>query len=154
MSILLKKELVFSDVSAASWEEVLSFLGEKMVESGVAKDTFVDAIINRENEFPTGLPMAAIGIAIPHANPDNVNEDAFAIAKLREPVKFRNMGDPDEEVGVNIVIMMCLTEKQVPIEVLSSILEMFSEDGLAERIRQVKMAEDLFEIFFTRITKI
>ena len=55
------------------------------------KNEYVEAIKQREKEYPTGLPSTDPVVAIPHANYEMVKKTTLAIATLNEPVLFENM---------------------------------------------------------------
>ena len=46
---------------------------------------------------------------------------------LEQPVKFRNMADPDEQLDVHIVIMMANSNPTEQIDTLRNLAELFGE---------------------------
>ena len=52
---LLKPELVFFDFEATDRIDFFTKLGEKLKEGGYVKDSWLDAILEREKNYPTGL---------------------------------------------------------------------------------------------------
>ena len=40
-------------------------LGSVVIKEGYAKESYVDALIAREEEYPTGLDVDGMGVAIP-----------------------------------------------------------------------------------------
>ena len=46
-------------------EQVLSAVADAMCEMGLVKDTYKQAILDREKEFPTGLNLSLIHISEP-----------------------------------------------------------------------------------------
>ncbi|MCH3381718.1 PTS sugar transporter subunit IIA, partial [Enterococcus faecium] len=98
--------LVFRNVQAKTDSEVLAFLASEMYKKNYVKEEYIQAIQEREKEYPTGLPSTPPGIAIPHANYEMVNKTTLAIATLKDPVLFHNMEDNNEQLPIQIVIMM------------------------------------------------
>lgn len=70
-------------------KEVLKQMASALQEEGYVKETFSDAIIQREISFPTGLPMGGINVAIPHTDPEHVNKAGFCLGILDKPVTFK-----------------------------------------------------------------
>ena len=65
----LCKEAVLLGLEAATNEEVIRALGEKLREEGYVKDDFVEAALEREANLPTGLPLGGeFNAAIPHVD--------------------------------------------------------------------------------------
>ncbi len=107
---VFKKNLIFPQISASSSKEVIELLEGALVSQGFAKKGAVRGALLREEEYPTGI-NTDIPIAIPHGGPELTIKKGFAIATLTDPVKFREMGDPDKVLDVRIVIVPALTGK-------------------------------------------
>ena len=111
-SLILKFDKPMTD------REVLSAMTDYLCEKGIVKDTYKQAILEREQSFPTGLKTGGINVAIPHADICHVNEAAICVAVLKTPAPFRAMDEPDNDVPVSLVIMLALTEAHGHIEML------------------------------------
>ena len=70
--MILKKELIKLAVEATDSEEALRIVAQGFVDNGYAKDTYPQAIVERERVFATGLPAPAFDIAIPHCDSEHV----------------------------------------------------------------------------------
>lgn len=57
-----EKKYIITKLSCNSKEELLSQLGGVLEDKGYVKDTYVDAILEREKIFPTGLPTAGVAV--------------------------------------------------------------------------------------------
>ena len=77
---------------------------------GLVHDSFEEALLAREAASPTALPLPGRKLAVPHADPEHVRAPAIACATLSEPVKFREMGNPDQELAVEVVALLALTD--------------------------------------------
>jgi mannitol/fructose-specific phosphotransferase system IIA component (Ntr-type) len=132
---LLNNMLIFLQVSAMSSKEVIELLGNALLNSGFVKEGFVKEVLRREKKYPTGM-STEIPMAIPHAGPEFTIKKGIALATLKYPVQFRNMGDPNKLLDVRIVLMPVLTGNE--------------EDGrefyeILERLKDRKVAEELLE---------
>src|SRR5690625_808892 len=103
---MLSKDLLFSNIEAKNFQEVVSIVGNKMYEKGYVKDFYVEAVIEREEGFPTGLNLGDYGIAIPHTDREHVEKSVLGIASLVEPITVHSMIEPEKEVKVNLVFLM------------------------------------------------
>lgn len=64
----LNPTLVFTDVDVSSSDDVMHQIGGALIREGYAKNSYIQALIERESKFPTGLDVDGYGVAIPHTN--------------------------------------------------------------------------------------
>ena len=94
---MLQPELVFLNIEASDRNALYSKVAEKLMKLGYVKDTYEAALNKREDEFPTGVVSDFISIALPHANPENINKPFVVIVTTKEPIKMLQMGYNTEE---------------------------------------------------------
>jgi PTS system galactitol-specific IIA component len=142
----LDKELVAIELEAETKEEVLSLLGNRLLEKGYVKEGFVESILAREKAFPTGLPTEPFGVAIPHTDGDMVNEAKIAFASLKKPVKFFVMGQNNELVDIKVVFLLALTTPEGQLEMLQKLVGLFQQPDMVARLAEVKDADALNQL--------
>lgn len=143
MAILAPEAVVFQSAAKTSAEIVL-ILARKLERLGYVRPSFVDAVAERERTFPTGLKMQGGGnVALPHADPCHVLKAGVALATLKESVAFANMEDPGERVGVDVVFLLAINDKDQQIEALQTIIATIQD---AAAMRALKCARTLAEI--------
>ena len=103
----LKKELVWLDIDYSSKENLFQEVGKKLYEMGYVKDSFANALSEREKNFPTGLATEPFQVAIPHTDSIHVQKEAIACIRLLNPIKFRDVGDDENEVDAEFVFVLC-----------------------------------------------
>ena len=119
--------MILTGVQAEDAESVIRLLCDKAMDNGCIEPVFVQAILEREKEYPTGLPTM-VPLAIPHIH-DGCLRSFFSMAVLDEPVSFRCMGDPDEVIETRLVFY---SESQIPV-----IRQQFSENSVRfSRVRK------------------
>jgi PTS system galactitol-specific IIA component len=114
-----------------------------MLKGGYVKTSYLAAVLEREEKMPTGLQTQAYGIAIPHSDPEHVNCSAIAIALLDQPVLFKNMADPTEDVPVQLVLMLAIAEKGSVTSVLARLAEAFLNPAIMNHLSAMKTAQQL-----------
>jgi PTS system galactitol-specific IIA component len=56
-------------IESDTWQNVLKIMGDYLYENDYVKETYTNAVIEREKTYPTGLEIPnAINVAIPHAD--------------------------------------------------------------------------------------
>jgi len=135
--LLFDETVILLDVEGDTKEAVLQTISRNLIDLKVVKESFVDAIIQRENEFPTGLPTAGISVAIPHTDVEHVNRKTISVAVLKNPVDFVIMGDDQKTTPVQLVFMLAMDEPHSQLSLLQKLMEIFQdEDTLRFVVKQ------------------
>ncbi len=142
----LDRSLILTELEAETFEDVFKKLGGVVIKEGYAKDSYVDALINREKEYPTGLDASGVGIAIPHTDVAHVNKSGTAIAKLTKPVTFIQMGTDDEEVEVQLVFMLAVKDPKTHLSKLQAIITMIQDPEFLKRLIEAEDVDSIIEI--------
>lgn len=116
------KHYLALSLSGNTDKEILSQMANELYKEGYVKETFQDAIIKREEIFPTGLPTGAISVAIPHTDPEHVNEAAICLGILDKPVEFQVMGMENEKVEVSLLFMLAIKHKEDQLGTLQKLI--------------------------------
>ena len=144
--MLLKKELIRVGLEGETNEEVLRSLASVFVEAGVAKESYPDAIVLREQNYPTALPATAFDIAVPHTFAEHVNEPAMGCAVLAHPVEFRQMGSPDITLHPQVLFMLAITDPQDQISTLKKIMGLIQDPETLKKVRDAKSVDEVYDL--------
>lgn len=139
----IDEKLILVKENAASPEEIIRKLGGLLFENGFVKDTYTQAVLDREVVYPTGLQARMAGVAIPHTDTDHVLKPAIAIATLAEPVTFQMMATPDEKVQVEIVIMLAVHDAKLVIPVLRKVIFILENDEALVAMKNAETKTDI-----------
>ena len=131
INVVVTKELVFPQVEASTKEEVISLLADALEKQGFVKDTYKDAILVREKEYPTGLPSTSPVVAIPHADNNLVNTTSIAVAAL----------------------MMAIAEPHGQIEMLQRIIGFIQNDEAKNKLVHSVNKEEILKVIQESILK-
>ncbi|MGC9101293.1 MAG: PTS sugar transporter subunit IIA [Caldisericum sp.] len=139
------KDLIFLKENFSNREDLLRFLAEKLLERGLVKDSFVDAVLKREEEHPTGIYLGEVNVAIPHTDIEYTNFSSVAVMTLLNPVIFRRMDDPNSEIQVYIVFMLAIKDPNEYVNFLGTLASKFSNNDFIKRISSETKKENVFE---------
>ena len=142
----LDENLIFVELEANNNSDVMQKMGETFIKEGVCKDTYIKALIEREEEYPTGLNIDGFGVAIPHTSVEHVNEAKIAIATLKNKVDFIHMGTDNENVEVDLVVMLAVDNPKKHLSTLQGMLEILQDKEVLYKMTQVKQKEDIIQI--------
>lgn len=144
--MFLRKELIKVGLDAADEEDALRQMSAEFVALGVAKDSFPEALLERERVYPTGLPAIAFDIAIPHCASENVNETSMGVAVLAHPVEFLQMGSPEIILHPEILFMLAIKDPKKQIETLQKIMGVIQNANLLNAIKKAQSADEVYEL--------
>lgn len=124
-------------VTSKSAEGTIKELGERAAERGYADSAYVEAVLEREAEYPTGLsvPDTDFGIAIPHADPEHVNREAVILGFPESSVAFGSMDDPGRTVDAEAVLLLLAAGSDEYTAFLSSLASLLQDDSFTAAIR-------------------
>lgn len=148
---LLDKPLVALELSASDSAEVLRTLANLLHREGYVKESYRDAVIAREQQFPTGLPTNGVGVAIPHADGHHVLWPGIAVATLKQPVAFGVMGSPDRTVPVALVFMLAIRDPESQVEMLRQLMGIFQDEVTLLGLREVASTDGILKILRARL---
>ena len=146
--MLLDKKLVLFHQDCEDRDDAIARLAALFMESGVAKETYLQGLMDREVEFPTGLYDEGMycGVAMPHTFAEHVNEKQIGFMSLNKPVKWHYMGDVSKEIDISCVFMLALKDGHDQLEMLRGLMKLFVNNELMERLQKIDTYEELIEI--------
>ena len=145
--------MILDDFSPGSREEALERMAGMLVERGFCKPEFVQAILDREAAHPSALPMSGLKIAIPHTDAEHVNRSALLFARLRQPLEFRSMGDPEEKLQVAMISMFALKEKKLIGDLLETLLTVYQQEAVLDSLYRAPDRHAMFRILKENVEK-
>lgn len=131
---------------AVTRQEVLAQLADTAVSLGWAKRGLAEAVLAREETYPTGLQTSSLGIAIPHADPIWSVVPSMIVGILGTPVRFEDMGGSGEHIQVSLVFLVAVMSPEGHIDFLRALTSVFKDGGDLEKVRQADDGADVAEI--------
>lgn len=142
----LDKSLIFTGVKAERWQEVLQQAGSALQQKGYAKDTYIEALLEREVRYPTGIDIRGIGVAIPHTDPCQIKKEGLAILTLASPVTFGKMGTEQGHVNVSLVFVLAVKEPGSQIERLRQIMNLIQDREVLKKLQCASKVQDVIDV--------
>ncbi len=127
-------DLCLAGLPAKSADEAIRSLAAALEKAGHVAPSFAAAALARERRSPTRRPFPGVAVALPHAEPEHVLSGAVAVASLASPVRFRQMGAPQVQLEVRLVVMPALTSKEQAAAGLSRLIEVLQGATLRQRL--------------------
>lgn len=128
--------------SADSAMEAISLCGNALLEAGVVGESFIKGCMEREKEYPTGMPTD-IPTAIPHCKDESITQNSICFLKLDKPVTFRRMDDDEESVETDMIFNMAIKDPNEHLDALSNLMRFLTDEEALIRCRELSDEEVL-----------
>ena len=140
---LLNKNLIIMNADVSSAEECIRLTAGLFYKYGYVKEGYGEAVVEREQNYPTGLPGKGVNIAIPHTNNKLVNKPGIAVIIPKRPVKFTMMGTDDNILDCEIIIPLVVFDSHMQINMLKKMTKIIQDEKLLKMILDSKNEEEV-----------
>lgn len=144
LSDFLVPEAVDLGIDAEDASEVIRRIGARLLQAGYTRETFTEAVLEREKTIPTGLPLSGkYNAAIPHTDVEHVLKPGIGMATLVRPVVFKNMVSPEETVEVRLVFVLALDQPKSQIEMLQEVAQVLQRSDVVDALMESSNLEQV-----------
>lgn len=140
------QELCLFHIKPEDQMQLFEDMYKKLYLSGCVKASFLDGILTRESEYPTGLEFNGVGFAIPHTDSVYVNKSQICFASLDEPVVFQDMTDKSHNIEVNLVFMLAMAVPHEQVETLQNLMTLFTDEQKVNKLRELSSQEEFIKL--------
>ena len=141
LDAFIRPDLIAVEMAADDKEQAIRQLTSMLEAQGYVKETFIDAILEREKVFPTGLPTEDIQVALPHTDVEHCLKPGMAIGTLKKPVEFIEMGTLDRIVNVSMIFVLTITIPHDQVVWLARLATLFQKPGFLMYLKQLGDAQ-------------
>ncbi|MDZ7838374.1 MAG: PTS sugar transporter subunit IIA [Actinomycetota bacterium] len=124
--------------------EVFDCVAPVLIQKGIVEPGFKERLMQREEEYPTGLDTESMGIAIPHVGRCMVKKEALAVVICNHPVTFRKMGNPSQKIQVSIIFFPLIKSRQASF--LGMLLNNIRNSDILEKIYNAKDKKQVWQL--------
>ncbi|MEZ8143268.1 PTS 2-O-a-mannosyl-D-glycerate transporter subunit IIABC [Enterovibrio norvegicus FF-33] len=145
LTSLTNASLINLQTTYKSRDDAIRALADQLEQQGKLhnKDEYLKAVFLREEEGPTALGE---GLAVPHGKTDAVKEAAFAVATLKDDLKWQGL-DGDEDV--NLIFLLAIPNAEAGsthMQVLTQLTTALVDDDVREAVLKATTVEQLFAL--------
>lgn len=146
MEKLLDEDLVALGVELPGWEAAVGYGAELLLRKGRVKEGYREKLIQREQEYPTGLQGKTMGIAVPHTSADYTLQPAVCVLIPSSPVPFRAMEDRETIVQAQLILQLAITGGGMQLALLRRIMKLLRDDMLLSRLLKTRDKGELLAL--------
>lgn len=149
----LNENLIFTNLKPASQMGLFQFLYDQAKQEDFVTDDFLTRLIQREENFPTGLKLGGYNVALPHTDAECVKKEFIAIATLSSTVPFQLMENRKEQVDVSLVFMLGLNNPHNQLEVLKELVRLIQDQTVVSRLVAAASNDEITDLLKTEPLK-
>ena len=121
---MFEKENIYLDIEAKDHTELFTKMAEIFKEKGYVKESYLDAIIEREKKYPTGFEFDGYNIALPHTDAEHVLVQKTVIVRLKKEIKYKEVVS-NKEIPVKLFIMLLVKNGYEQTEILEKLIAIY-----------------------------
>lgn len=133
-SQLFSEDLIFINFDCEDKYDFFEKISTLLIEKGYVKNSFREAIVKREEKYPTGLRTIPYHVAIPHTDPENIIKPFIAVIRPEHALEFFEMGTDDQTVDARMLFLLGLKKAEGQAPLLSKLIEMFMKQDVMDQL--------------------
>jgi len=143
---LLPVNAIRLDVDASDWRAAIRAAGELLGETGVAGDSYTDAMIRVVEEHGPYIVLAP-GFALAHSRPDDsVTRTGMSLVRLAEPVRFgHDTNDP-----VTLVMALASVDSSAHQDALAALAGVLAAPECREALERAQTPDEVRDALAAR----
>jgi len=128
----------------------LKKIGQELIKKELVKDNFVDGIIEREKNYPTGIDLSMIegqkyNVAIPHTEREYCRSKCIVFVKAKHDITFKNMISPDEKLKVRYLFIIINDENDAQTNILASIMDFITQKCNMDKLDEIDDEGEIYQ---------
>nr|WP_253295891.1 PTS sugar transporter subunit IIA [Enterococcus raffinosus] len=147
---MFDKQLISLEVEGESEEQVFEHVAEHLKDLGFVNEGYLKGITTREQKFPTGLITQYLNIALPHSDPEYIEKPFVYIARLKNKVKVKQMGD-SQEMDVKNLFFLGIKDPKGQVGLLQAFMELFMKEEFVQAFKQEQDKQNIYQLFTQNI---
>ncbi|MGL5721612.1 MAG: PTS sugar transporter subunit IIA [Brevinema sp.] len=149
MSITFNENLCFIEDSLTQ-EGLINKVAPVFINQGLVENDYAQALIAREQNFPTGFNLGFMGVAIPHVEAKYVKKSALWIASIKQGCTWKNAED-DDDVLVHLCFGLLLADSNKQIEFLQWVSSCFRDQEFLTALTNASSTKELYSMLEKRM---
>ncbi len=145
LTTLTHPSLINLQTTFESRDTAIKALAEQLYQQGKLhdKEEYLNAVFAREEHGATALGE---GLAVPHGKTDAVKEAAFAVATLKDDLKWQGI---DEEEDVNLIFLLAIPNAEAGsthMQLLTELTSTLVDDEVREAVLKATTVDEIMTL--------
>lgn len=142
---MFKKENIYLDLEVKNTQELFEKMNSIFLEKGYVKQGYLESLLKREKEYPTGLMFENYNVAIPHTDYSLINEQNIVFVRLKNEIIFNEIISGGE-ILVKLVVMLLVKDGHNQTDMLLNLMSILENENNYNIIMNAKNEEEIKKI--------
>lgn len=140
---MLHPEIIFLDLAAESETQLFEQVGKRLQKLGYVKASYAGALEKREQEFPTGLVTKYLPVALPHTDPEHVNQAFICMVKNEKLLDVLQMG-LNEPMQAQYFFFLGITDSKNQVILLQKFMKLLQDQEFVAGLTSISAENEMF----------
>lgn len=123
--------------------QLYEFLARTLYDEGYVKESFEEALKEREKQYPTGIVSNPYNIALPHVDEHHVKKNALVVIIEEEPLLFHRMDCIKEEIEVKVIFLLLIKDLNLHMQAISNLTKLWFDEEFMKSVLSIQSKEEL-----------
>lgn len=147
---VFQKDFFCFDVEGEDFSKVVKKVSVKLLDLDMVEESYLEAVLQRESNYPTGLITQELNIGIPHTDPEHVKSPFVYIVRLKDSIKMKQMGD-SQPMDVSNLFFLGITNPADQVQLLQLIMSLFMDAEFVRKFESSNTEEEAYDLFSTKL---
>lgn len=147
---VFQKDFFCFDVEGEDFSKVVKKVSAKLLDLDMVEVSYLEAVLQRESNYPTGLITQELNIGIPHTDPEHVKSPFVYIVRLKDSIKMKQMGD-SQLMDVSNLFFLGITNPADQVQLLQLIMSLFMDAEFVRKFESSNTEEEAYDLFSTKL---
>lgn len=121
--------LVLWQLPVTNKDDLFAIVFQELHQRAWVHSSYLEAVKQRELEYPTGLDFGDFAVAVPHIDMEHVIQSALVMVSLQQPVVFQAMDDPEQALPCRLAIFPVLSGTKDQVIFLGAVTTALQKPG-------------------------
>lgn len=126
-------------------------MNDRLKMMNYVENDFLEALLKREEAYPTGIQTGTYNIALPHVDACYVKQNALFIYQLENKATFIRMDDHSKTVEVEFVFLLLIHDLKLHVKTISELTHIWTNHDIMEGLQFVQDKSELLEMLETKL---
>lgn len=134
------------NLECSTKEEFFKTVSDKVFDLGYVTNEYYHKILEREENFPTGINLGDYGVALPHTDAEYTKNEFIAVCTFKDTLTLNSMEDKDEEVPVKLAFVLGLNQPHSQLKALTELMGVFQNPETVAKLVSATKEEEILDI--------